>query len=68
MQEGVFNTSSDINSVIAAIGLDVRACKGIADLKAVFTLTTEERRLDSRTCQTNRVVVLVAVQLTLVRP
>ena len=49
MQEGVFNASSDINGVIAAIGLDVGTGEGIADLKAVFPLTTKDetsRQLD----------------------
>ena len=46
---GVFNASGDINGVIAAVGLDVGVCEGIANLKAVFPLTTEERRLDSWT-------------------
>ena len=63
MQVGVVDASSDINGVIAAIGLDVGIGEGIADLKAVFTLTTEERRLDSWTSEANRIVVLVAVQL-----
>ena len=63
MQEGVLDTGSDINCVITAIGLDIRAGEGISNLKAVFTLTTKERRLNSRTCQADRVVVLVAVQL-----
>ena len=61
--KSVFNTSSDINGVIAAVGLDIGAGEGIANLKAVFPLTTEERRLDSRSSQADRVVVLVAVQL-----
>ena len=63
MKESVVNTSSDIDGVIAAVGLDVGAGEGIPDLKAVFTLTTEERRLDSWASEADRVVVLVGIQL-----
>ena len=53
----------DINGVIAAVGLDVRVGEGVANLKAVITLATEEGRLDSRPCQANRVVLLIPVQV-----
>ena len=68
MQEGVFDTSSDVNRVVTAIRLDIGTCEGIANLKAVFTLATEEGRLDSWTCQANRVVVLVGIQLNAGEP
>ena len=68
MQEGVLDTGSDINCVITAIGLDIRAGEGISNLKAVFTLTTKERRLYSRTVR--RIVSLspLPYSLTLVSP
>ena len=47
MQEGVFDTSSDIDGVITAVGLDVRVSEGIANLNAVFALTTEDGRVNS---------------------
>ena len=67
MQEGVINTSGDINSVVTAVGLHIGVCEGIANLKAVFPATTVERRLDSWT-KANRVVVLIPVQLDALSP
>ena len=68
MQISVLNAGGDINGVIAAVRFDVRAGEGIANLKAVFPLTTVKRRLNSWSGQANRVVFLIAVQLDAGQP
>ena len=63
MQICTSDTSSDIYCVVAAVRLDMSIGQRVAQLEAVLSLAPINARVDDRSDQTDRVVVLIGVQL-----
>ena len=63
MQVRASNTGSDVDSVVAAIRLEIGIRQRVAQLKAVLSLASINARINDRSGQADRVVVLITEQL-----
>ena len=68
MQESIVNASGDIDSVIAAVCLNIRIGEGIANLKAVFPLATKMKTSQQSVQSGGLNRCLVAIQIDTGQP